>query len=323
MAVRSWLVAVTLAIGTLAASLARGFARRLRLLRFGDRFAALTFELRLDVVVDPLLVPPLHRQNGDPVQIDAVVQMIARGQSGFARLAEDLPLLDRIADLDVDGAQVAIKRKEPKAVIQDDGIAVNTQVAGEGDSAAVGGFDGITLGDRQVVAEVIGGVDRFIVVGVGPVIREVGFDFGVAQLAERAFPKYRRSGFLRDRGDLVFVLFSEPLVDREKNIFRTALTRADVVQQGRNLALKKVVGYGDGALLVFDVFELVDKRHVPGIAGFVGCDKHGFGVRRHVIGMGKKSDEVIRVVFYLTLETREEITADPDSARCRIRGGLV
>src|SRR3990170_3740111 len=145
MAVRSWLVAVTLAIGTLAASLARGFARRVRLLRFGDRFAALTFELRLDVVVDPLRVPPLHRQNGGPMQIDAIVQMIARGQSGLARLAEDLPLLDRIADLDVDGAQVGIKREQSEAVIQDDGVAVNAQVADEGDSAAVGGLGGVSV----------------------------------------------------------------------------------------------------------------------------------------------------------------------------------
>lgn len=217
----------------LAASLVRGFVRgfvrRFRLLRFSDRFAALTFELGIDIVVDPLLIPPLHRQNGDPVQIDAIVQMIASGQAGLAGLADDLPLLDRIADLDVDGTQVTIKRKEPKAVIQDDGVAVNTQVPGEGDSAAVGRFDGIMLGDGQVIAEVIGGVDRFVVVGVGPIIREVGFDFGVAQLAERAFPKYRRSGFPRDRRDLVFVLFSEPFVDPDENFFRSALARADIV----------------------------------------------------------------------------------------------
>ena len=61
-------------------------------------------------------------------------------------------------------------------------LALNTQVAGEGDRAAVGGFDGIMLGDGQVVAEVIGGVDPLIVVGVGPRIGEVRFDLGVAQL---------------------------------------------------------------------------------------------------------------------------------------------
>src|SRR5471030_2298706 len=131
----------------LAASLLRGFVRRFRLLRYSDRVAALTFELGTDIVVDPLLIPPLHRQHGDPVQIDSKVQMIAGGQAGLAGLADDLPLLDRIAGLDVDGTQVTIKRMQPKAVIQNDGIAVNTQIADEGDNAAVGGFDRIMLGD--------------------------------------------------------------------------------------------------------------------------------------------------------------------------------
>jgi len=75
---------------------------------------------------------------------------------------------------------------------------------------------------------VIGVIDRFVVVSVGPRIREVRFDFGVAQLAERARPEYRWSGFLRDRGDLVFVLLSKPFVDPEKNIFRAPLARADI-----------------------------------------------------------------------------------------------
>src|SRR5688572_27910708 len=59
----------------LAALLARGFAGRL--LRLVDVFAAVTFQLRLDVVGDPLLVPPLDRQDGDAVQVDAVVEVIA------------------------------------------------------------------------------------------------------------------------------------------------------------------------------------------------------------------------------------------------------
>ena len=118
--------------------------------------------------------------------------MITSSQSGLSRLAHDLALLDRVANLDVDGAQVGIQRKKPQAVIQDDDITVNTQVAGESDFAAVGGLDRIMLGYRQVIAEVIGRVDRLIVVGVGPLIREVRFNLGVAQLAERALPEYRR-----------------------------------------------------------------------------------------------------------------------------------
>ena len=115
--------------------------------------------------------------------------MIAGGQAGLAGLAEDLPLLDRFALLDVDGTQVAVKRKEPQAMIEDDGISVDAQIADKGDGSAVGRFDGILLGDRQVVAEMMGGVDRFTVVGIGPLIGEVRFDFRVAELNERTVPE--------------------------------------------------------------------------------------------------------------------------------------
>src|SRR5687768_4337359 len=66
----------------LAALLACRFARRL--LRLGDLFAAVTFQLRRNVVVDPLLVPPLDREDGNAVQVDAVVEVIAGGESRFA-----------------------------------------------------------------------------------------------------------------------------------------------------------------------------------------------------------------------------------------------
>jgi hypothetical protein len=85
------------------------------------------------------------------------------------------------------------------------------------------------LSDRQVVAQVIGVVDRFVIVSVSPRIREVGFNFGVAQLAKRALPKDRRRELFRNLGNLSFVLFSEPLVDPNKNFFRASLARADVV----------------------------------------------------------------------------------------------
>src|SRR5688572_21488851 len=132
--------------------LAHGFAGSFRFLRFMDRRASVTFQLRLDVVVYPLLVPPLDRQDRDPVQVNAEVEMVAGRESRLARLAQNLPLLDRLTVLDVDGAQMAIEREKPEAVIQDHGIAVDAQVAGEGHRAAVGGFHGIMPGDGQVVA---------------------------------------------------------------------------------------------------------------------------------------------------------------------------
>src|SRR5919109_171333 len=98
--------------------LADTFARRLRL-RGRDLFAATAFELRADVVVDPLRVPPFDRQHGDAVEIDAEVQVVARRETRLAALAHDLARLDLVADLDVDLAKVPIEREEAEAVIED------------------------------------------------------------------------------------------------------------------------------------------------------------------------------------------------------------
>ena len=96
---------------------------------------------------------------------------------------------------------MGVEREKPQAMIDDDGVAVDAEIADEGDDAAVGGFGGIVLGDGQVVAEVIGVVDRFVVVDVGPRVGEVGFDLGVAELAEGAFPEHRGRCFIGDRSD--------------------------------------------------------------------------------------------------------------------------
>jgi hypothetical protein len=62
---------------------------------------------------------------------------------------------------------VGVERKQSEAVVDDDGVAVNPQIADEGHGAPVGRLGGIVLGDGQVVAEVIGVVDRFIPIDVG------------------------------------------------------------------------------------------------------------------------------------------------------------
>src|SRR4249920_2132833 len=114
----------------LAPALARRLARGRRL-RLRDLVAAPALELGLDVVADPLRVPPLDGQDGDALQIDAVVQMIAACEAGLPRPAEDLPLLHRLAVLDLDGAQVAVERTQAKAVIEDHRIPKDAQVARE------------------------------------------------------------------------------------------------------------------------------------------------------------------------------------------------
>ncbi len=108
----------------------------------------LPIEFRLDVVLDPFLVPPLDRQDGDAVQVNAEVKVVAHGKPGFAGFADELLLLDLIAHFDVDGAQVRVEGEKTEAVIDDDRVAVDSQIADESDDAAVGGFGGVMLGDR-------------------------------------------------------------------------------------------------------------------------------------------------------------------------------
>ena len=94
------------------------------------------------------------------------MKMIACGKPRLARLADDLALGDVVADLHVDRAQVAVEREEAEAVVEDDRVAVDAEIAGERDHTAVGRLDRIILRRGEVVAEVIGGIDRLLVVGV-------------------------------------------------------------------------------------------------------------------------------------------------------------
>ena len=65
--------------------LAPPFPRALAgLLHVGDLLVAHALEFRLDIVLDPLRVPPLHGQDRDAMQVDAVVEVVAGGEAGPA-----------------------------------------------------------------------------------------------------------------------------------------------------------------------------------------------------------------------------------------------
>src|SRR5688572_23194353 len=96
--------------GRLPAPLAyAGAGGLLRLLRHGDLLAAQPLQLRGDVVADPLSVPPFHGQDRYAVQVDAIVQVVAGGEAGLAGAADDVALLDLVARLHVDRAEVRVK----------------------------------------------------------------------------------------------------------------------------------------------------------------------------------------------------------------------
>src|SRR6185503_20619155 len=107
--------------------------------------ARLAGQLRRDVVVDPLRIPPLHRKNRYAMQIDAVMQVVAGGEPGLPGSADDVPLLNSLSDFHVDLAEMTVEREKADPVVEDHRGAVDAQVRREHDRAAVRGFDGIAF----------------------------------------------------------------------------------------------------------------------------------------------------------------------------------
>src|SRR5579864_7868369 len=68
----------------------------------------LRFHPVVDVILDPVLVPPLHRIHLDAVDLHGEVQVVARGQARGSAISHDLAALHAITLLDAQLAQVAI-----------------------------------------------------------------------------------------------------------------------------------------------------------------------------------------------------------------------
>src|ERR1041384_6414040 len=114
-------------------------------------------------------------------------------------------------------------------MIDDNGVSVDAEITDKRDLSAVGGFCGVVLSNRQVVAEMIGGIDRILLIYVGSSISKICFDFGIAKLAKRVMPEYRRGLLLGDRANLVFVFFAQTLIHFDKDLFWARLARSHIV----------------------------------------------------------------------------------------------
>lgn len=117
---------------------------------------------------------------------------LLRFSDRFAGPADDLPLLDRIAGLDVNGTQVSVKRKQGKPVIPDDGIAVDTQVAADSRSAADGfakyasiGIYSIPMNNGEKPLIWLGGSRKDLAAMPKAVQREFGYALHLAQIGSR------------------------------------------------------------------------------------------------------------------------------------------
>ena len=145
---------------------------------------------------------------------------------------------------------MAVEREEPEAVVQDDGVAIDSQVARENHRAGVRRLGRIALGDREVVAEVVRLVDRFALVGVGALVGEVRFHLGVRELDKGAVPLSCGGGLLRDRRDPVVVLLPR-VVDCEERLLRAALLGVAAAEKRATLLSMKL---SETAMVLFRYF---------------------------------------------------------------------
>src|SRR5262249_22356274 len=146
------------------------------------------------------------------------VEVVTHGKTRFAGLADNLLLFDWFALFDLNGAQMAVQGREAEAVVDDNGVAIDAQIPDKTHDPAVGCFHGVSFGYREVKTEVIGGIDSFITIDVGPRICEVGLNLGIRKLDEGAAPQHPIGSFLTDHADLVFVFLAQTMIYLDEDI---------------------------------------------------------------------------------------------------------
>ena len=122
------------------------------------------------------------------------VQVVAAGQAGLAAASELLALLHLVARRHRDRRQVRVQALQPRAVVDDDAIAVDAEVVGAHHRAAVGGPDRRVRRRREVETEVHLLIHLFALVQVRAVVGKTRFHLRVGKLPEPAVPEHPRRG---------------------------------------------------------------------------------------------------------------------------------
>ena len=99
----------------------------------------------MNVVLNPVFVPPFDWIHLDAVDLHGEVKMIATSQARGTRFAHALAALHRVAFFHREFAQVAIDRLKTVAVIYNDAIAVDAERRGPYYSAIISRDDGRVL----------------------------------------------------------------------------------------------------------------------------------------------------------------------------------
>src|SRR5688572_5825373 len=133
-------------------------------------------DLAEHAVLHPLRAPPVDRRHLFAADEHREMQMVAAGESGHAAAADLLSLVDSLPDLDVDGRQMSVQRLHAKTMVDDDAVAVDTEVAGMHDHAALRGGDRRLGSDGQVEPEVDLLIDVLALIDVGAAVGEPRLD---------------------------------------------------------------------------------------------------------------------------------------------------
>src|SRR5262245_33344678 len=98
--------------------------------------------------------------------------MISSGKAGCPAFAQDIFLLHHVAGFDADLAHMPVNRDQARAMIEQYGVSVDSEILRYDDLAVIPRFDRIMLDDRQIESDVILLIDTFAVVNIGPAVGE-------------------------------------------------------------------------------------------------------------------------------------------------------
>ncbi len=170
--------------------------------------------------------------------------------------------------------KMGVEAEEPLAVIQDDGPAVDAQIAGESDLARVGGRD-LALGQRgEIDAEMGLGVDVLAVIDIGPRIAVTRHRLGVGQAEEGPRPEGLGRRFQADGLDLLGVLAALVAIDGQEDVDIASLQAGVALLEIRQDVGQELVA--DGDLIALEGFLLYVRPE--GQAGLVADRVGGVGL---------------------------------------------
>ena len=109
-------------------------------------------ELFRNAVPDPMTVPPFRWIHGESLKKRAEVQVVTSSQACLPRSAYCVSDGDFLPYRNIHGRKMAVNALEPIAVIDNNSIAVNSEISGKHNDSTVGRRNGGMSGSSQIVS---------------------------------------------------------------------------------------------------------------------------------------------------------------------------